>query len=149
MSRPFYESDKDRHQENVTINNFADYCGVNFSKMKPSCIIDYALLKNKKVIGVVEVKNRNYSSKSIDNMGGLIISTSKIFSAKKWTEDVGVPFFLLVQLTDGVFYFKKNKGDQWPDLEIQIAGRKDRGDWQDMEPCCLFPMNLFTKIEIR
>ena len=47
----------------------------------------------------------------------------------------------------GFFTLKKNKGEQWPDLEIQIAGRKDRGDWQDMEPCCLFPMNLFTKIE--
>ena len=141
--RPLYETDTDRQNERETIKILADAWGVNFVKLKMSCVIDYALLDGKTVVAVVEVKNRNYTRADIDRFGGLMISTNKFFAAKNWTDVLGVPFVLLAQLKDGLFYWVIEA--DWPIIPIEMAGRTDRGDWQDVEPCCMIPMSWFKE----
>jgi len=142
--RPFYESDEDREQEKEIISAVAGSWNVDFVKMKISCIIDYALIENEKVVAVVEVRRRNYSKDDIDRLGGLIIGTGKIFSAKKWI-GIGIPFIFVVKLKEEIFYIVIKNEEDWPVMNIEMGGTRKRNDWQDIEPCCLMPMNIFTK----
>jgi hypothetical protein len=144
--RPLYESEGDRTVEREAIEKIASAWGLSFAKMKISNVLDFALLNGKKVVAVAEVKGRNYSSVDIDRFGGLILSAGKILAARGWVNLLRVPFVLVVKLTDGLFYMVFEPDADWPQLSVEMAGRKDRNDWQDIEPCCLIPMNLFTRI---
>jgi len=145
--RPIYESEADRILEREVISRLAAHWGLGYAKMKMSCVIDFALLDGKRVVAVAEVKGRNYSSADIERFGGLILSTGKVLSAKDWVSALLVPFVLVVKLTDGVFYLSIRNNEDWPAMVIEMAWRRDRGDLQDIEPCCLFPMSLFERLQ--
>ena len=51
-----------------------------------------------------------------------------------------IPFILIIEWLDvlGALEVKKEHT-----LDVRIAGRKDRDDWQDMEPMIFFPTNIF------
>ena len=51
---------------------------------------------------------------------------------------------LFFSLFDSEIYVIKNEED-WPVMNIEMGGTRKRNDWQDIEPCCLMPMNIFTK----
>ena len=144
--RPLYESERDRTVEREAIEKIASAWGLSFAKMKISNVVDFALLNGKKVVAVAEVKGRNYSSVDIERFGGLILSAGKMLAAQGWVNLLRVPFVLVVKLTDGLFYMVFEPDTDWPELSVEMAGRKDRNDWQDIEPCCLIPMNLFKRI---
>jgi hypothetical protein len=144
--RPLYESEGDRTVEREAIEKIASAWGLSFAKMKISNVVDFALLNGKKVVAVAEVKGRNYSSVDIERFGGLILSAGKMLAAQGWVNLLRVPFVLVVKLTDGLFYMVFEPDTDWPELSVEMAGRKDRNDWQDIEPCCLIPMNLFKRI---
>jgi hypothetical protein len=145
--RPLYETGADRENERQIIERVAATWGLDFAKMKISNVIDYALLDNKRIVAVAEVKCRNYSSEQITRMGGLILSAGKVSAAKDWVGAFNVSFVLLVGLTDGLFYMSVSDPNGWPEFSIEMAGRRDRGDWQDIEPCCVIPMELFTRFD--
>jgi hypothetical protein len=144
--RPIYETEADRKAEREAMGRVASIWGLDFVKLKMSCVIDFALLDGKRVVAVAEVKCRDYSSVDIDRWGGLIIGTGKILSAKDWVAALRIPFVLVIKLTDGLFYMSIQTSEDWPDMVIELAGRRDRGDWQDIEPCCLIPMSFFERI---
>lgn len=144
--RPFYESETDRTVEREVIEKIASAWGLGFAKMKTSSVIDFALLNGKKVVAVAEVKSRNYSSADIERFGGLILSAGKMLSAQGWVALLRVPFVLVVKLTDGLFYMVVEPEGDWPEWAVEMAGRKDRDDWQDIEPCCIIPMSLFKRM---
>ena len=144
--RPLYETEADRTVEREAIEKLASAWGLDFAKMKISSVIDFALLDGKKVVAVAEVKGRNYSSADIERFGGLILSAGKMLAAQGWVALLRVPFVLVVRLADGLFYMVIEPGGDWPELSVEMAGRKDRNDWQDIEPCCLIPMSLFKRI---
>lgn len=144
--RPFYESEADRTVELEAIEKIASAWGLGFAKMKTSNVIDFALLNGKRVVAVAEVKGRNYSSADIERFGELILSAGKMLSAQGWVALLRVPFVLVVKLTDGLFYMVIEPESDWPELSVEMAGRKDRNDWQDIEPCCLIPMSLFKRM---
>jgi hypothetical protein len=52
------------------------------------------------------------------------------------------------KLTDGFYLWSVKKEDDFPVLKLQMGGRLDRGDWQDIEPCCLIPAKQFRKLEL-
>lgn len=145
--RPLYETESDRVVEREVISKLAEAWGLGYAKMKMSSVIDFALLDGKKVVAVAEVKARNYSSADIERFGGLILSTGKVLAAKDWVSALWVPFILAIKLTDGIFYLVIEDEWDWPDMVIELAGRRDRGDLQDIEPCCLIPMELFKRLE--
>ncbi len=144
--RPLYESEADRTVEREVIEKMASMWGLGFAKMKISNVIDFALLDGKKVVAIAEVKSRNYSSADIERFGGLILSAGKMMAAQSWVVLLRVPFVLVVKLKDGLFYMVLESDGDWPEWTVEMAGRKDRNDWQDIEPCCLIPMNLFKRI---
>jgi hypothetical protein len=96
------------------------------------------------VVAFIEIKVRKYSSAKIDEMGGYMISLSKIVAAKQFAMAAGIRSILAVSLTDGIYYFPIDKKFTTDDLAIK--GRTDRGDWEDVEPCVLIPMNEFLEL---
>ena len=139
--RPIYETPADLKNE----REVADYLSVkwecNFVKLKISYGLDFGVVKDGVLVATAEIKCRNYTSKQIDGWGGLMLSASKSHRASEWT----VPFVLAAKLTDGLFVATIN---HWAPYTIKITGRKDRGDWQDIEPCCIIPMSEFEKMEM-
>lgn len=145
MSRPIYETETDRQNERAIKAFLEDRWGCRADKLKISCEIDYSLTKGNKIVGVMEIKCRNYNYKTLDGWGGLILSANKWQAAKRWKETHNIAFFLVLGLIDGIFVLKIKSNEVWPSLDLITAGRRDRNDPQDIEPCVLIPMNLFSK----
>ena len=80
----------------------------------------------------------------IGQMGGYLLSLQKWIAARNMSLSTAVPFILVVKTLDGVYYAAFDT-DFLPD-NLLVRGRKDRGDWQDIEPCILLKTHRFTKI---
>lgn len=145
--RPTYETEEDRKQERQIADLVSVYWRCQFVKLKYACNIDYAAMREDEIIALVEIKCRNYTLEQIDNMGGLFISGVKYIAAKHWSETYDVGFAVVAKLKDGIYYWATEKNKPFPVLKIQMGGRLDRNDWQDVEPCCLIPANQFRKFE--
>lgn len=148
MSRKIYETEDDLIREKEVAKQLKNILGISLIKMRSLYEIDFCSIHNNFITGVVEIRCRNYSSTQIDSMGGYLIATQKMFGARKWL-GMGIPFLLAVSLTDGLFTYVINPDDPFPKFKMKIGGRTDRGDSQDMEPCCLIPMNHFQQVAIK
>jgi len=104
--------------------------------------LDFAVVKNDRTIEAwLEVKERTgfYSD--------WIFPFSKWLTGKKFSEESGKPFYIVQSYPKGgktvVIYLEVT-----PDLKPEViwAGRKDRGDWQDMAPHISLPNDWFTVI---
>jgi hypothetical protein len=80
----------------------------------------------------------------IGQFGGYLLSLGKWMAAKQISESSDLPFFLVVKTTDAVYYAEFRTGFFQPD-DVLVRGRKDRDDWQDIEPCVLLDVNKFKK----
>ena len=146
MTRPFYETSKDRAEELIAAKKIAAYFLFDIVQLKPACHADFGIIKSGKVIGVMEVKRRKYTYDQMERMGGLMISAVKMQSLMNWKSSFGLGIMVGLQLSDGIYAFMVSRKDDLPmKSEIRIMGRTDRGDDQDMEPCVLLPMSEFTK----
>jgi len=143
--RPTYESDVDRNNEKAVADRICAAWKCTHMKMKPYYAIDYALVQDKRVVSLMEVKCRNYAADRIEGFGGLILSAHKMSAARMWRDLYDMPFVLAVGLTDGLYTWVSKPSEEWPRFRLEVAGRHDRGDWQDVEPCCLISMKMFTK----
>ncbi len=144
MSRPLYETSADRQKEAQVAETLASIWLCDIVKMKPACVVDYAIKRSGKVVAVMEIKCRNYTFEKLDEMGGLILSAHKLQSAKAWSDTHSIPFVLAIGLPDGTYATTFTSND-WPIFDLVIAGRYDRGDKQDTEPCGLIPMKRFIR----
>ena len=142
--RPIYETAQDLKNESEVAAYLSSAWGCNFVKLKISYGIDFAIMKNGAIVATAEIKCRNYDRAAIDRFGGLMLSASKAHRAAEWLTNHGAPFVLAAKLTDGLFVATI---EDWTAYELKFTGRTDRGDWQDVEPCCIIPMSEFKKME--
>jgi hypothetical protein len=143
--RPIYETTEDLKNERDVADYLSSIWGCEFVKLKISYGLDFAVVKGNEVVSVAEVKCRNYTSDQIDRLGGLMLSASKAHRAGEWMNRHEIQFLLIAKLKDGLFI---SAIEDWSPYDVKIAGRTDRGDWQDVEPCCMIPMSEFKKMEI-
>lgn len=124
--RPRYETERDRTGEERVALLAASVWRCEARRLPRAYPLDYAFFRNQ-LKAWVEIKRRTIASHE---------SPFIILSAHKWdaglamAERFGVAFVLLVEFVDGVFYYVVQ--DTRP--QLRFNGRKDRGDWQDMEP---------------
>lgn len=145
--RPTYETAAHRAGEAAVAAKLAEAWGVEVAPLKPFYGIDRAIFADGKMRGVLEIKCRTYPSAQLAQWGGLILSAHKVMAASQWHAVQRMTFVLGLGLPDGVFAMAITPEDPWPVFEVMLAGRTDRGDSQDVEPCCLIPMDRFVKIE--
>lgn len=140
--RPRYETQKDRDNEAAAVKKVSEAWGVKFIKLKPTLHLDYALYRDKRVVSFAEVKVRTYTWEQIDRAGGYMLALDKWVKAHELC--VGMPFTLIVQADGELRVYKVDKFEQFP---IMVAGRRDRGDWRDVEPCVFIPVDKFSSLE--
>lgn len=143
--RPLYETSQDLESENNLKEALERLWGCSFHKLPIRYHLDFAITKDDKVVAFAEAKTRNYTMDSINNMGGYLLSIGKWASAKQLCEASGLPFILIVRTSCGVW--SATIKDFIPDA-VLLRGRKDRGDWQDVEPCVCLNTNIFRKINV-
>ena len=141
MSRPDYETESDRSKEGEVIDIYAHHFGLRPVKLKPSLIVDYALMRRDQMVGVAEVKVRG---KAYPEM---FISLHKVQEMRKHVMD-GTKARVIFATPRGVFVQKVEFDPASPAIthHIGMAGRTDRGDKSDMEPVVFFPMAGMERI---
>lgn len=144
MSRILYEKPENLEKERAVALFLEDKWKCEAVKMPIKYGLDFTFRRNKTLIGFGEIKCLNYNLIDFDRMsGGYFISLGKFMSAKSLVEFTKLPFFLILNTLDGVYYRKFTNFDG---LNFTVNGRKDRNDWQDVEPMVLLETCLFTKI---
>jgi len=150
MVRPIYETKEDLKNENNVIDYFCSYFNsgyrhlkqaqnLSFHKIPKQYHLDYCITSNNKVKYFCEVKVRKNSSHQYDDY---LLSLAKVSAAKNLQDASGLKSILLVKWTDKIGYTKFNF--DWP---VYIGGRKDRADWQDVEPVVHIPNSSFKFLE--
>jgi hypothetical protein len=143
--RELYESGDDLAREAKVMSLIEAAWKCRAVKLSIKYSLDYVLTRGDKAVAFCEVKTRNYSMAEIGQFGGYLLSLGKWMAAKQIAEASGLPFFLIVKTTDAVYYEEFRAGSFQPD-GVHVRGRKDRDDWQDIEPCVLLDVNKFKKI---
>lgn len=140
MARPEYETQKDLDKEKSISQVLSDTWKCSLVKMPIKYHLDYAIVKDEKIVGFCELKSPNYALADFKRFGGFFISLDKFMSAKKMNESTGLPCMIVINATDGIWYTTFHDAKF---ISFKITGRKDRGDWQDMEPCIVLDTDQF------
>lgn len=136
VSRPTYETKSDRQNEFKVARYLANREGLLAVSMPLRYAVDYAVVNDSgDVHGWYEIKCRTNPMKAYDTY---LLSIGKYHSMLALQHNSGFPVFLAVKWTDclGVMGIPAKH-------TISMGGRKDRGDWQDTEPCAMFPIEQF------
>jgi len=135
--RPIYESENDLRNERQIIGGLNRLWHTQATKLPRTYGLDYTLTRGGRVTAFVEIKCRTIPSWTYETY---MISLAKVLRAKGLGNSVGVPALLVVRWNDVVGYI-----DLRPiALDVQVGGRTDRGDAQDIEPVCMIPIKDFT-----
>ena len=141
--RPLYETASDLNRESKIAEFLETAWGCSFNKLSIKYGLDFAITVNDRVKAFCEIKTRNYSMPEIANMGGYLLSIGKWMSAKHLSESSGLPFLLIVCATDALY---QGRFTEFKHNNVLLRGRKDRNDWQDIEPCVLLDTKRFKKL---
>jgi len=138
--RELYESGHDRTKETAAVERFIHHFGggADYVKLPIQYKLDFAIVRDGRVTSFIEVKCRK---NIISAYPTYIISLSKMVAATQY-KTAGISCILLVQWTDQMGWV------QIPDNRwvTKVGGRKDRGDWQDVEPVVHIPIKEFKLI---
>jgi len=144
MSRPQYETSKDLDCEKQLSTILSQAWSCSFVKMPIKYHLDYAMLRDEKIVGFCEMKSPNYSLADFKRFGGFFISLDKFMSANKLNETTKLPCMIVLNALDGVWYTTFHDARFH---SFKIKGRKDRNDWQDMEPCVVLDTDQFKLLK--
>lgn len=137
MTRPIYESTFDRENEDRIAFQLAQQWKVGVEKLRKMFPVDYALVQNKAIVGFLEIKCR---TNPVYQYPDYLISMGKIDWCLNVSEKFRVKCILAVQWSDRLGWLQVKRECQF---KLSIAGRTDRGDGADIEPCCLIPVEQF------
>jgi hypothetical protein len=140
--RPTYETAADRQNEKRVAQKAAATWGECWAvKLPKQYRADFAFVDSKEaVLAWCEVKCRTNPH---DRYPTYMLSLAKWMEAERMAESSGLPFYLLVEFTDGVYYLRVKKIDG---LTVKMGGRTDRGDAQDVEPTIHIPIKHFKPL---
>lgn len=140
MTRPAYETPDNLSKEQQVADLIARTQGVEIIKLASKYVFDYAIVNKGEITGFMEIKVRTNPSTQYPDY---LISADKMFRALLWKEQLGMNVFLIVQWTDKLGCHEILTENDYP---CRLAGRTDRGDVQDLEPCLFVPVAWFKPI---
>ena len=135
-TRPRYETQGDLSREALFSRMASEKFNCTFMKMPIRYGLDFAAMRDGKVVAFVEMKVR---TNPVQQYPTYMVALSKLMAARELTASARVPSLLMVRWSDawGQTDLSQFIGD------VSFGGRKDRDDWQDMEPVCLIEMDRF------
>lgn len=139
--RPTYETEQDRAREREVMAALEARSGLKARQMPLRYPVDIAVLNaDGKIRSFVEVKRRNISYGQYDH---LHLSVEKVVYMKLLTEATSIPVHLCAYLKDGMYLTQITDEFNAP---IEIGGRVDRGDPDDVEPVYCIPWGVFRPL---
>ena len=139
MKRPIYENQKTISKEVGFKESIELSTGYKLVKMPRAYEVDFAMLDGREYVGCAELKCRSCASTTYET---LILSLHKLDALKRWRQYGSS--FLCVRYSDADLVLPI---DDSLKLSIRFAGRTDRGDWQDLEPCVHIPVSLMSPVD--
>ena len=141
MNRPMYETHRDRIAEARVAKKIADKWLCKAIKLRPTYVVDYALMQGDAFKAFLEIKCRNYSMKQMDDMGGFMLSLDKWTKGLELARAGGIEFVIAVDAVGGTYWYRGHEHDG-----LSLGGRTDRDDPQDVEPVVLLRAERFKKL---
>jgi len=136
MNRPLYESKQDLEHESRVIQRITPE-GVQAHKLPIHNHLDFAMVRDGKITGLVEVRCRNNNMRKYNTF---FCNLSKVISAREMSRYCVCPAYLFVQWDDALGYISFGE-----DYEVKYGGRNQMRDWQDKGLLAHFDINLFTE----
>ena len=133
-----YETKDDLKNEEEVKKFLINKWKVNIYKLPLSYKMDFCLEKGKKIVAFAEIKNR---TTPYDRYPTYILSLAKVVASRQLANETRTQPLLIVNWTDQIRWINLKE-----DFNCTIGGRKDRNDWQDIEPLCEFDINKFNLI---
>ena len=136
MNRPLYETTADLEREKEVARKIEKSWLVRCGKLSMGDRFDYAIFFDQTDIlcGYCEIKCRNIAH---DEYPTYFISYDKFLAGVALRQNSHVPVFIVVNYTDGTYYFQVGnvKGSF-----VQTGGRRDRDDPMDEEEMIHVPI---------
>jgi hypothetical protein len=137
--RPVYENKEDSKREADVAKILEKSWKCDLIKMPPKSPFDYAAKRGKLIEAIVEIKTR---TNTFQKYPTYMISAEKVCACMQRSIYLRVPFYLVVQFTDGVYYWSSNQEG----FTLDVGGRTDRGDTLDLEMVCHIPIDHFKRL---
>ena len=137
--RPIYENEESLANEAEVAKFLAELWGGEFHKLPRRMQMDYAFARDDVVTGFVEVKCK---TSNLEDFPFYFISLSKVLEAKNLFNATGLHTKLVVRSKNGAIHSIVMSKEEF---DVKIAGRKDRNDPDDMEPCAYFKSSKFVR----
>jgi len=127
---PVYFSEKDKENEAAVVGILSKKWNCTFHSFGMYFPIDFYALRDNKMVGVIEIKTRNKSSRDYSYV---FLALRKWISLGLVQNGLGVPAIFVVQFTDRLMFIPFDKIDA---KRFEVGGRKDRngGGGNDLEP---------------
>jgi hypothetical protein len=136
--RPAYETDGDRRAEARVASVLAERWGARARKLPTYYPVDWLLSRNDPDRSAwVEIKRRYVSSVTYPYV---ILSLHKCLAMKDLAWGTAAPAFAVFGFDDAIMYVEAS-GIDVSVGNLIIAGRTDRQDCQDQEPCAKIPQS--------
>lgn len=136
MSRPTYETRRDRLRETGVLDAVCAKWNCTWEKLPMHYYLDAALIREGSVMAVAEVKCRKLAFANVHSE--YLISAHKYRELVLW-ESTGKEALLIVKFTDCIAYHKALAFCP----PMSWGGRRDRNDPQDMEMMVKIPKDSF------
>lgn len=119
------------------------WSGQGLSKLPIFYELDFAVTRGKKITAWLEVKERGAYYPD------WIFPYSKWLTGKRFSRDSGAPFYIVQAYPSKSGETKIIYLEVTEELrpEIIMAGRTDRGDWQDIAPHVSLPDEWFLRVQ--
>ena len=137
--RPIYETPHDLANEASVADVLSSAWNCESTKLQVRDAFDYAATRGKNITAFVEVKTR---TNPMHKYPTYMISMTKVMNANAVFMSTGTPSLLVVKWTDCMGWVQLNQNK----FTLEIGGRRDRHDAQDIEPVCHISIDLFKVI---
>lgn len=142
MTRRVYETLEDRQREDWVMGKIAKSMGLRFRRSQKFSSYDGELAQGPllQTIALIEIKCRTTNKNDHTH---LIVTKKKIDAGMKIAAGRGLDYMLGVRWMDVIAWMRI---ETTVDFEVSTAGRTDRNDKKDMEPCYMIPVQGFTDL---
>lgn len=138
MNRPIYENGEDRRKERKVADALEKTWNCGAIQLGFGYAADLLLFYKNKAVCWGEVKCRNVDFGVYPT---LYLSFQKMCNLQNIHTVSGLPVLVIANYNDGIYWHKLK-----PPYQIEIGGRRDRGDPNDIEPLAVIPMESFKKL---
>jgi hypothetical protein len=140
MSRPTYESAADRLNEIDVAERICEAQPLTYHKLPKAYSADFVFFHVDRPVVVAEVKCRTNESTTYPTY---MLSVLKRHNVRALAQEIGAKPVLIVRFTDRILQI--DLGAE-PD-SIEIGGRTDRGDAQDLELVCHYSISRMYPVK--